>query len=200
VVFNLFIAIQFLYLWISPDVNDIHKIQNLSILIVFEFIMVHSGVFMAVMPLKFSLFVFFPFYGLFAWGFNTIVSDNSIVMLYLLTVFNRMRFAFFNIDKQMQAELMLKSFYTLGIYFTTIMVVVISAQIIPKFGLTEAFLEKATYSKIKQGSGLMIDSPNVSMCLGCIYFILLSLLEIKLIYSKGKPLNWFSKQRIKIAR
>jgi hypothetical protein len=162
--------------------------------------MVHSGVFMAVMPLKFSLFVFFPFYGLFAWGFNTIVSDNSIVMLYLLTVFNRMRFAFFNIDKQMQAELMLKSFYTLGIYFTTIMVVVISAQIIPKFGLTEAFLEKATYSKIKQGSGLMIDSPNVSMCLGCIYFILLSLLEIKLIYSKGKPLNWFSKQRIKIAR
>ena len=67
------IACQYLYLWLFAGPDDAYKVYSLAILMAFEFVMVHSGFFMAAMPLKASIRLFIPLYGLFcirSWVFN----------------------------------------------------------------------------------------------------------------------------------
>lgn len=49
------IACQYLYLWLFAGPDDAYKVYSLAILMAFEFVMVHSGFFMAAMPLKASI-------------------------------------------------------------------------------------------------------------------------------------------------
>lgn len=58
------IACQYLYLWLFAGPDDAYKVYSLAILMAFEFVMVHSGLFMAAMPLKASIRLFIPLYGL----------------------------------------------------------------------------------------------------------------------------------------
>lgn len=90
------IACQYLYLWLFAGPDDAYKVYSLAILMAFEFVMVHSGFFMAAMPLKASIRLFIPLYGLFAFavGYSMREGDYTIIILYLATVLNRMRFAF----------------------------------------------------------------------------------------------------------
>mgnify|MGYP000228858295 CR=1 FL=1 len=46
------IACQYLYLWLFAGPDDAYKVYSLAILMAFEFVMVHSGLFMAAMPLN----------------------------------------------------------------------------------------------------------------------------------------------------
>ena len=41
------IACQYLYLWLFAGPDDAYKVYSLAILMAFEFVMVHSGLFMA---------------------------------------------------------------------------------------------------------------------------------------------------------
>jgi len=58
------IACQYLYLWLFAGPDDAYKVYSLAILMAFEFVMVHSGLFMAAMSLKASIRLFIPLYGL----------------------------------------------------------------------------------------------------------------------------------------
>ncbi|WP_278020059.1 hypothetical protein [Flavobacterium ginsengisoli] len=107
--FQAYYAYVFLMVWTHPELHPVSLINDLAVLMAFEFIMVHSGVFMAVMPKKWSLFVFFPLYGLFAYSFNESVVNTNILYIYLLTVLNRMRFAFSNVAQEVRMYQMGKS-------------------------------------------------------------------------------------------
>ena len=187
IVLYLWLAYRFFQLWAMPSETEINAIVTMSTLMIFEFIMVHSGVFMAVMPFKWSLLFFFPFYGLFALVFNLMTPDNTIMYLYLVVVFNRMRFAFFNNNKELQMQAVLTSVYAVVIYFFSMIIIALSAEAIPEFGLTPEFLERAKYAP--KGSGLFIDMPQTAMCLGVIYYILLALYSFGLLRSDLK--KWF---------
>ena len=78
------IACQYLYLWLFAGPDDAYKVYSLAILMAFEFVMVHSGLFMAAMPLKASIRLFIPLYGLFAFAFGHSMreGDYTIVILY----------------------------------------------------------------------------------------------------------------------
>ena len=54
VLMDVVIAYQFFSIWHHPTMDDLPQLGTLSLLMIFEFIMVHSGVFMAVMPKKIS--------------------------------------------------------------------------------------------------------------------------------------------------
>jgi len=99
---SLLIAYQFLMVWLSPDASDSSKISSMAGLMAFEFVMVHSGVFMAVMPKKISLFILIPFYGLFALAFTASIGNTDILIIYLIVVFNRMRFAFSDVSSHIK--------------------------------------------------------------------------------------------------
>ena len=113
------IACQYLYLWLFAGPDDAYKVYSLAILMAFEFVMVHSGLFMAAMPLKASIRLFIPLYGLFAFAFGHSMreGDYTIIILYLATVLNRMRFAFFNVSKSVKQRVVRQSMIALAVYF-----------------------------------------------------------------------------------
>jgi len=145
ILIKLFIAYQFFTLWTNPQLSDATKISDLAILMAFEFVMVHSGVFMAVMPRKITLYVLVPIYALFALAFNMSVSNNTILILYLMVVFNRMRYAFSDVSKAVKSRTIFISVLAAIIYFVLIFVMMFNMNSLPEYGLNANFLECATY-------------------------------------------------------
>ncbi|HEU0126139.1 MAG TPA: hypothetical protein VFQ56_07530, partial [Flavobacterium sp.] len=119
-----------------------------------------------------SLFVFFPLYATFAYSFNESVINTNILYIYLLTVLNRMRFAFSNVSPEVRMTQMGKSALRAIFYFFLILGVCIANNIIPPFGLTQEYLEKSGYFQTVKSSGLFIEKPFVPICMGFIYYAL----------------------------
>ncbi|MCD7899648.1 MAG: hypothetical protein LUH22_07180 [Bacteroides sp.] len=184
-IFYLFLTYQYLRLWISPGPTDGPLIYYFCILMGFEFIMIHSGVFMAVLKPVISILIFFPVYGLFAWAFTSMIGDLSIVWLYLMVVFNRMRYAFFNVNQIEKTRVIITAAGTAIIYFVLLFVVLIFSGFIPPVGLTPDFLESSGYYEVKRVGGILTDYPETSMCFGALYYILIAMMAFKMKRVKG---------------
>lgn len=182
IVLTLLIAYQYISFWLFPSAAEVGIIYSFVILIAFEFVMVHSGVFMAVMPLKYVLFLFFPIYGLFAWAFNTMIDDNTILWLYLIVVLNRVRFAFANKnDEETKNRAIGTSIYAVLIYFFLVVIAAVTADWIPAFGLSTPFLDAAGYYSIADPGGIFTDMPETAMFVGTFYYLFLSAFSILLL-------------------
>jgi len=182
ILINLLIAYQFYAVWSNPSINDAGIVSTLAILMAFEFIMVHSGVFMVVIPRKISLYVLFPLYGLFALAFNTMTESNTILIAYLLIIFNRMRFAFSDVSPGLKNRAILTSVLAAIIYFVLIFVIMFNMNSIPELGLNTSFLEISGYNAAKTSGGVFIDAPHIAICFGLIYYCFLVIIEVLLLY------------------
>jgi len=189
VAMNLLLAFQYFKFWCWPQYGDIDTITTLTLFITFEFILVHSGVFMALAPRKMSLFLFFPFYGVFAYGFFKAGNNPFIIVSYLLIMLNRMRFAFSDVSEAIRSRAILTSILAAGIYFVLIFVVLFSQSILPDLGLNEPFLKQSGYFEQNSSGGLFNEDPKTALCLGCIYYLILALIEVKLINRAQKSSN-----------
>lgn len=188
-----FMSYQYFKLWMMPGIGDAEKIFQMAGLMGFEFIMVHSGVFMAVMPRKLSLFLFVPVYGLFAWAFNSIIGGgNLVVYIYMFAVFNRMRFAFFNVDENLKNKQVGRSALAAMIYFFLLFGVAFGSSVLPEFGLNDANLTRIGYDEAKTHGGLLLDEPQTAICAGAIYYLLLALnaLPAKWFWNEAKLKKW----------
>lgn len=192
ILMNLAIAYQFYNVWSQPDLENFETISTLASLMIFEFILVHSGVFMAVMPKKISLYILLPFYGLFALAFNTMTESNIILYIYLMVIFNRMRFAFSDVSPRLKSRAIITSIIAALLYFVLIFAVVVPMEYIPELGLTPTFLENSGYNANKTSGGIFIDTPHIAICFGFCYYCALSIAEALLIRYKysSSPLNW----------
>lgn len=177
ILMNVFIAYQFFTLWTNPHLFGTERIFTLAILMAFEFIMVHSGVFMAVMPKKISLFILFPIYGLFALAFNAAINDHIILITYLLVIFNRMRFAFSDVSNSIRKQAIFKSVLAALTYFAFIFLFAIGADYVPELGLTKNALAQLNYPGDVTTSGLFVDMPQVAIGFGCTYYCVLAIIE-----------------------
>lgn len=178
VALNLFIAFQFLKAWYAPDPDQTSHIATLAVLMGFEFVMVHSGVLMSAFSVKISLLIFFPLYGLFVWSFALLIDDWHVVVgLYLLVVFNRMRFAFSNVSVALKVKNILMSFFAAMVYLLVLLFVFIVSDYIPGLGLTDDFLRDISYSQTIKSDGLLLDEPQVALCMGVLYYLFLALME-----------------------
>lgn len=182
-----FISYQYFKLWLVPGVGDADKIFQMAGLMGFEFIMVHSGVFMAAIPRKLSLLFFVPAYGLFAWAFNEIIGGGNIVAyIYMFAVFNRMRFAFFNVDESLKNKQMGRSVFACMTYFFLLMGVAFGNSLIPEFGLNDDNLTLIGYEEAKTHGGLFLDEPQTAICAGAFYYLFLAMYAL--------PMRWFWNQ------
>ena len=172
----LFMAGSYAYLWFSATETDAIRVYAYSLLMVFEFVMVHSGIFMTFFPRKISLLIFSPFYAIFALMFNMMLggADNTILILYLTTVFNRMRFAFSDKSKEFINRNIAQSVFATAIYFFLVFFVLIFDFIIPEFALNEAFYKSEAYLNAKKAKGMFVDTPYSGIALGTLYFSLLA--------------------------
>ena len=211
---NIVLIYTFLRLWICPQVSDLEMIINLTVLMIFEFVMVHSGVFMSILGRSWKGWLFFiVFYGLFALAFNAIVSGNQIIVLYGAVVLNRMLPNILRkpekneivisglFDKNVKKtgdlepskELMMSALYAM-IYFFLLLIIVFCSSYVPQFGLTKEFLEAANYSKLNTIGGDFSDKPYVFMCFGVLYYLMLTLIDVAMIkHNVKKGLQKISK-------
>lgn len=182
---NLIIAYQFYMLWSQPERIGSDKIYSYVILIVFEFIMVHSGALMSLMPRKISLYALVPTYSLFAIIFSTIEASGIIMITYLIVVFNRMRFAFANVSVELKLRVIMTSLYALMTYFILTFTVVLGQFFISPMGLTQEYLEHSDYFNNLTATGLFVEAPHLAIAFGCIYYCTLAVIELHLLHSNS---------------
>ena len=162
--------------------DDAGTIGTMAILMIFEFLLVHSGVFMALMPRKISLFVFVPFYGIFAIGLNFYVYDNLILLAYLLVVINRMRFAFTDVSDQIRIRVIRNSVSAAKCYILLLLPICFFANFIFELGLTEDYLTRSGYFDLQVGKGgMFIDMPHIPMFFGFLYYTIMALVKYYII-------------------
>ena len=193
VIMNLIFVAQAYLLWTSPTVDDVNKIYTIAVLMGFEFFMVHSGVFMTVFPKKISLYIFFPLYGMFALAINAMADGNTVLYLYLIVIFHRMRFAFFNVNQGLKNKAMMFSVWAVIIWMFTVVMIMINKHNFPLLGLTDDFLIISGYRE-KHSIGAFTDDPNLAMAFGVIYYSLLALTEFNLTRAYIKHPKRFNKQ------
>ena len=180
VLIYLAMAGQMLRYLLAPGPEDGEAILTLGVLMGFEFIVVHSGVFMAAMGRSKAILLFVPIYGLFAWVFNQFAPNNAVMWLYLSLVLTRMRFAFSNPTKESIARNGIFSFGAVTAYFFLVMIFAFSSEVLPQFGITDTYLEQINYSSLHNSGGIFVDLPHVPLSMGVIYFSLLAWMEWRL--------------------
>ncbi len=171
------LAFQMGRLLMSPGADDGEIILTFGVMMGFEFILVHSGVFMAVMPRWLSLTFFVPFYGVFAFAMNAIIPGNAVLWLYLSVILTRMRFAFSKPSAEAKNANVLFSCAAVMTYFILVFVFAFSSGILPRFGITDAYLQSVNYSDLHDSGGIFIDLPHVPLTMGVVYFSILAFYE-----------------------
>jgi len=181
VVINLLIAYQSLVLWVNPDINSPDEIITLSIVLAFEFFMLPSGILMAMLPKKVSLYIIFPFIGLFALAMNALTNSNIILIIYSIAIINRLRFAFSDVSEEIKSDTIGKYFLAMISCFIIaplITAIVIYIFQIPEFGLTQEFLNiSGYYEQLESSNGISGNKPQYLLFAATIYYILLALIE-----------------------
>lgn len=170
----------------APGPTDGIIILTFGIMMGFEFILAHSGVFMAALPRRISLMLLVPLYGLIALAMNNIVPGNAVLWLYMVVIFTRMRFAFSKPSPEANKANVLFSVAAVITYFILIFTFAFSSNLLPQFGITETYLQSIEYAELHDSKGLFVDAPGVALSMGVVYFMLLAVYEWA-IYVLPKP-------------
>ncbi|EWH12549.1 hypothetical protein IZU89_07960 [Cellulophaga lytica] len=186
IVLNVIFAYKLFVVWYTPNITDATKILSYVTLMAFEFAMVHSGLFMAFLPKRTSLFLLVPLYGAFALAFNSFIEGNDILILYCVVVFNRMRYAFFNVKQELKNELILKSVISVIGYFFLLLGTLLIQSVIPELGLTKDFLAKSNFYKDLTITGLFVSQPQIPLFFGVLYYLFLAITDAYLINDSNK--------------
>ncbi len=179
ILLSLGMAAVCLYFWVFPKTGDATQLHSLSLLLSFEFFLVHSGVFMAAVALglpRWSLLIFFLLYGVFAYCFMLVSGDFSIIWVYLLVMLNRMLGALWIRNEKDGARLFRVAFIRAWVYVLLLGLVFAVQQSIPRFGLSLDFLEAIDYFSATDYDGFL--PVHVAMCFGTLYYVGLALLDI----------------------
>lgn len=164
ILLNLIVAFQFLTIWYQPKYSNIDKIASMATLMAFEFILVHSGVFMAVMPKKIALYILVPLYSLFT-------------------------YALLNVNDLLKTKTILNSGLAAIAYIFLVVICVFSNGIFGELGLNEAYLNDSDYFKYITAKSAFIETPHIAIAFGFFYYCTLSIIEALLIKQNNVTAN-----------
>ena len=184
----------FLSLWWHPQVENVEMIFDLIILMIFEFFMIHTEIFMAFIWRSWSWTDFLKgmlFFGAYAFAYNSAVSGNQILIIYSALVLNRMLSGILNRGKTNMKQGKDVSTIYLTIYFVLILVISMCSSFIPKLGLTNDFLKAANYYNMHfNGKWDSLEMmPHIAMCFGVFYYLTLTLVDMISIIRKLRVVN-----------
>ena len=174
----LIFSIIYLVAWITPNQFTPEFIISLEIVILFEFVIVHSGLFMSFG--KYSVLLFFPFYYLFAWAFNHILVDNTIMYLYLFTILNRLLIGF-EVSKRKNNNPFIRAFYRcFATYFPVFVGTILFSNLLPDFGLTVDIQKEIKEAAEFKSKG----NITLKMLISCGFFYYLLLIYWELYFDR----------------
>lgn len=172
VCFSLFYVGFIFSVWFFPEYYDVALIYNLTLILIFEFILVHSGVFMSITNNIKVLIGFALLYGLFAFAFNYSVLGDSPLILYLysFTILNRILYGFSSLtDEERKENLGNSAMMAVNFMFCIVLVVIVSS-LVPYGGLTPNYLSSIDYYNTIPHGGEFPEKPHVAFAFGVLYF------------------------------
>ncbi|MCD7899649.1 MAG: hypothetical protein LUH22_07185 [Bacteroides sp.] len=171
IVFHFYFLFQLLRLWIAPDPFKAESlIASFTSFIVFEFLMLPYNLFVGVFGRAFGMVFSILFYGVMLVGILNSVEFFFLSFVYVLFILNRIIRIFMNTVK---AERKIHLLYTSGIFFFLLFFLGIFSFLIPRFGLTEEFLNSIDY--VADGT-----KPHYVVCLLLIYYLSAMVIDYKL--------------------
>lgn len=165
-------------LWTVPTPEDLPRVTTLALLMGFEFLLVHSAVFIAVMPRKTSVFFLLPVYGVVALALNSGAENNVILYLYLGLLVTRLRFLFGDTDAQHRSRVLKTSIIAGFLYLFSVAVIAFGETSLPEKGLNKEFLTSNNYYESLNVQGIFTENPHLPLIMGIIYFTLMIGLEL----------------------
>lgn len=172
--FSLFYIGFIVSVWFYPEYYTVDIIYNLSMVLIFEFILVHSGVFMAITKNIFILLGIALVYGLFALAFNYSVLGDSPIILYVysLTILNRILFGLSSrSDEERQQNFGYSALMVINFMFC-IFLILICSKFVPYGGLTPDYLLSLNYYNSFSLGGEFPENPHIAFAFGVLYFSL----------------------------
>ncbi len=155
-------------IWNVPHLFSAEFIYSMSIFILFEFILIHSGGFMSI-AYPIGMILFLPVYGFLAYIFNKISPDSFILLFFFLTMLMRCRGVVAADRKAFAAKMSRKSFGSLALVFVSIFIASILFTILPRWGLTDEFLNSINYYDIDNIGG-NVEVYHIIM-FGFVYYL-----------------------------
>ncbi len=169
-------------LWAHPSPGDFPRLQTLALLMGFEFLLVHSALFINFMPRKTSILFLLPVYGATALMLNTGAENNLILYLYLGLVITRLRFLFTSRSPAQKSRAIKISIAAFLIYLFAVAIIAFGEEALPMKGLTKAFLETNGYFETLQVGGVLTEQPHLPLIMGIIYFSMMIVFELYLLF------------------
>lgn len=190
--FSLFYVGFILSVWFFPEYYDVALIYNLTLILIFEFILVHSGVFMSITRNIKVLIFFALLYGLFAFAINFAVLGDSPLILYLysFTVLNRMIYGLSSrTDKERQENMGYSVLMAMNFMFCICLVLMMS-WLVPYGGLTPEYLNAIDYYNLIPSGGEFPEKPHIAFAFGVLYFGLPVVLPLLFKVLSKKTARW----------
>lgn len=136
---NILMCFLCLAIWMVPTAFSADTIISTRALLAFEFIILHSAIFMMA-----GKWLMVPLYFLFAYSFNQQAPDNAIMITYLVIVLNRVRFMFMENGSDLEGMNAGRAIYQFFFnYFPLILICILLERIglMPRFGMSEETLK-----------------------------------------------------------
>lgn len=177
--FSLFdYATQLLYIafiitvWWFPEHFSVQTIYNLTVLFLFEFILVHSGVFMAAFARTKLVFALIPFYGIFALIINSMImgDENLIIWLYAVIVANRIISGYQVKTKEEMGKNLFYSALLVLNFMLCLFSVMIFRFLVPYGGLTPQYLNEINYLYLIPQHSDYFNVPHIGMAYGTLFY------------------------------
>jgi hypothetical protein len=182
---DLGLSAVFLITWLRPDTFGPEFVKRLVLVMLLEFIVIHSAGFMgaatvsAASPVRRGLVIlgFGLFYSLFTGAFSLAFHTSWPFLSFWVLTANRMLGVVISpVADLKEANVVMAGWALtvvayLGCCFLTVLVP------IPRFGITAEVVQRQAFS----GGGLWIDQPHTAIAFGFLYFLVVGLGEMLLV-------------------
>ena len=157
-------------LWIAPELNDAERVLTLTIIALFEMIVIHVSVVLVRLKDWTARFSAIGFYTLFAIAFSFGLPNNTILFIYLGVVASRVSFILSSPTQAQIAASNSRSALSAILYLVGIFATVLLGRFIPEFGLDEAWMQATNYISESDSGGLYIEAPHLALAFASFYF------------------------------
>jgi len=182
VLYMVYIAWRFLF---YPKLSDAPRIYDFCVLIGAEFILVIANFVLSAIAMNrfskkslaafcISLLFFVPFLYCMSLYMIDISAMKSIIVCMVVSHLVEMLLYSQQEKRQIVGYFLLR----LMLYFFILIFCAIFNSLLPRFGLSESFLQTAKYDEINQRGGIILDYPNVGVIIGLLYYGIMSLAKV----------------------
>ncbi len=182
---DLALSIIFLITWLRPDTFGPEFVKHLVLVMLLEFIVIHSAGFMGAATIQAGspikrlgvILGFGVFYSLFTGAFSLAFHTIWPFVSFWILVANRMMGVVVSPVTDLQdANVVMGSWaLTVVAYLGCCFLTVLAPM--PRFGITPEVVQRQAFS----GGGLWIDQPHTAIAFGFLYFLLVGLGELVLV-------------------